>query len=306
MTQLPSLTKPHIEIPASTMTIRTRANNNPNLVSGVFPKPNRPAAMQPSTEFKTLTRQEHITADGWAENLLKGAPITSVPLELINSVIITLKEKKRQAILKGNYTQSQEIEDMNGRLGSIIIQRKHSIIKAQEIKALEYQLQQAENQLKKVIQAWNEKVNDFNKTQKTSAKRIERSQFGRLNDNDAIPTDVLPSKYLKPSAKLLDLRERERHLVLTKRYDEAIVLHKEGDKLEKAEELEKKREFLLTSQRQRQQLLKTQEKDREGFKERWTRSAEKLQNQMEKEIEQQRRVVENIRTKLNDARNETV
>ena len=167
-------------------------------------------------------------------------------------------------------------------------------------------MQQAENQLKRTIEACNQKANDFNKTQSMSARRIERSQFGRLNDNDSIPTDVLPSKYLKQSAKLLDLRERERHLVLTKRYDEATQLHKEGDRMEKEEELEKKREFLRTSQRQRQQLLKAQERDRQGFQERWTRSAEKLQNQMQKEIEQQKRVVENIRTKLIDARNETV
>jgi hypothetical protein len=288
------------------MTIRPRSINNPSLVAGVFPKPNRPAAMQSSTEYKQLTRQERIASEGWADNLIKGSPINAVPLENINTVIITLKERKRQAILKGNYTQSQEIENMIGRLGSIIIQRKHANIKAQEIKAIEYQLQQAENQLKKTIQAWNEKAAEFNKTQAISARRIERTQFARLNDNDSIPTDTLPSKYLKPSAKLLDLRERERHLVLTKRYDEATLLHKEGDRMEKEEELEKKREFLHTSQRQRQQLLMAQERDRQGFQERWSRSAEKLQKQMEKEIEQQRRVVENIRTKLNDAKNETV
>ena len=304
MTNLPSLSRARVDIPMSTMTVRTRQINNPAHVSGKFPQPNRPAAMQPSTEFKGLSRQEHIAAESWADNLIKGAPITSVPLENINAVIITLKERKRQSILKGDYPLSQEIENMIGRLQSIIIQRKHAIIKAQEIKALEYSLQQAEGQLKRLIQQWNEKVAEFNRTQTSSAKRLEKTQFGRLNDNDSIPIDQLPSRYLKPSAKLLDLRERERHLVLTKRYDEATLLHKEGDRMEKAEELEKKREFLLTTQRQRQQLLVAQDKDLQGFNERWTRNADKLNNQMEKEVERQKRVVENIRKKLEDARNE--
>lgn len=306
MTNLPSLSRARVDLPTSTMTIRTRQINNPNQVSGKFPQPNRPAALTPSTEFKGLSRQEHIAAEGWADNLIKGAAITSVPLENINAVIITLKERKRQQILKGNYPLSQEIENMIGRLQSIIIQRKHAIIKAQEVKALEYSLQQAEGQLKKLVQSWNERVDDFNKTQAASSRRLERSQFGRLNDNDSIPLDKLPSRYLKPSAQLLDLRERERHLVLTKRYDEATQLHKEGDKMQKAEEREKKREFLKTSQMQRQQLLVAQDKDLQGFNERWTRNAEKLNNQMEKEIERQKKVVENIRKKLEDARNETI
>lgn len=304
MTQFPNLLRPRVEVPMSTSTIHSRALYNPHTVRGTFPKPNRPAPQNPAMEYKTLTRGEHISADSRVDDILKGAPLTSIPLENVNSVIVTLKERKRQATLAGDYHLSQQIEDMIGKINSLVIQRKKQIMKAQEIKALEISLQQAENSLKKTIELWNQKVTDFNRIQSNSARRLERFQLTRLNDNDARPIDQLPSCYLKPSPALLDLRERERHLVLTKRYDEATVLHKEGNRMEKEEELEKKRIFLRTQQRQRQQLLQNQGKDIAGFKERWTRSADKLSFTMDNEVAQQRKIVENIRKKLEDAKRE--
>ncbi|EAY15905.1 hypothetical protein TVAG_165330 [Trichomonas vaginalis G3] len=306
MTQLPNLLRPRVEVPMSTSTIHSRALYNPNTVRGTFPKPNRPAAQNPTAEYKTLTRGEHISAESRVDDILKGAPLTSIPLENVNQVIITLKERKRQATLAGNYHLSQQIVDLIQKINSIVIQRKHAQMKSQEIKALEIQLQQAENSLKKTIEQWNQKVTDFNRTQSSSARRLERTQLTRLQDNDSRPIDELPSSYLKPSPALLDLRERERHLVLTKRYDEATALHKEGNKMEKIEELEKKRIFLQTQKRQRQQLLAAQDRDVAGFKERWMRSADKLNQTMDAEVAQQQKIVDNIRKKLEDAKKEAL
>lgn len=307
MTQLPNLSKTRVTIPTSTATIHARGIMSPRSIRGNFPKPNRPAPLVTNNDYKTLNRQERISADSRVSDILRGANLSVIPIEDIPRVIAALKEKKRVAVLDGDYSLAQMCENTVQKLNSIIISRKNQQIKNQEIRQLQMSLNQAENTLKNMILSWNNRVDEFNRTQTNSTRRLERMQFNSLSEVDERnASNELPSKYRKPSAALLDLREKERHLVLTKRYDEATQLHKEAERLERQEVLEKKRQYVRTAQAERRQLVMMQQRDAEGFSDRWMRASEKLTNQMEKEIEQQRRVVENIRAKLVTAQNEVV
>jgi len=306
MTTLPALATTRIELPRSTMKLKSRGMFSTRSVTANFPKPSIPASINPSGEYSNLQRHERISAENKAEDLIRGGSTNSCPIESVASVVIVLKEKRRIALVNGDYNLSQSIEEIIGRLNSVVLQKKYSAIKAQEIKSLNIQLSKAEASLKNLVSQWNNKIENFNKTQAIAARKLEQQQFQRIDEFDQDQTSNLPPNFCKLSSNLLELRELERRLVITKRYDEATRIHKEANTIQTKEEEEQKKKFLKQGQVYRHKLLESQQQEIECFKERWMRQSEKLQKEMEKEIASHAKVVENIKSKIKDAENEII
>lgn len=304
MSQLPILAKPRVEVPTSTATIVSRNTLSPETIRSNFPKVARPAPLTASTEYKALNKRDKVSSERKTDDILRGCSVEAVPAEEIPKVVVALKERKRQFILKGDYDTAQRIEDAIGKLNSIVIQRRYQAMKNAEIRRLELKLGAAEQSLKNTIRNWNGKVREFNKTQTGSSNRLERIQFAKVNEFDSLPNDVLPPAFRKASPMLLDMREREKHMVLTKRYEEAMQLHRQADKREKKEAEEQKRRFIQKQQRERAALIDTQSKDVGVFRDRWTRNAQELQRDMEKNVMNQQMNVEHIKQKIRDAQSE--
>ena len=301
---LPSLATTRIEIPRSTKTIKSRSLHSTRSVVANFPKPSIPAPSNPSREYQLLAPQEKHSAEQKVDSILKGANISSCPVESVPNVVIVFKELKRLATINVNYTLSKNIEDIIIRLNSLVIQKKYVALKNQEVKSIYIQLSKAENVLSSLISQWNSKIEEFNKTQSIYCKRLENNQLMRLEEYDGSQSNKLPPSFCKFSPTLLELRELEKRLVISKRYDEATRIHKEADLIQKKEEENQKKKFLEVNQINRKKLLESQQLEVDCFKERWVRQSEKFQKEMEKEISAQKKVVEHLKLKIKDTENE--
>ncbi|EAY22911.1 hypothetical protein TVAG_076580 [Trichomonas vaginalis G3] len=302
----PFLHTTHITIPkrASTMT-RSLNRSSPasRLMTASMPRTPNSVPLVPSVDYTSLERMEKISFENKVDDLLNGVPFRTIEPETIPGLIIVMKERKRKAGLTNNYALSQTITDMISRLISLKFQIKVNAMKQQQIKELNAVIEQSKKELEALRAKWDERIQKFNEEQSKAAKDMEEEHIKQLeNFDNSIPTD-LPPQYCKLSPDLLNMMDIERRLVLTKEYEQARTLKIENEKRKEKETEEQKKKFLAVIEKQRKAIITDQEHAIECFTARWTREAEKLNNQKDKEITTQQKVVDHYEQDLKNLTN---
>lgn len=309
MSALPFLTATRVEVPRSaskTVSRGMKSANTKRAMTATMPRGARPASTTASADFVQIPRVQRISLENKIDDLLRGVSFSTVEYDTIHGLIICLKERKRKAVISGNYSLSQTVENMIVRLNSMLLIRKFNAIKAAKLAELQDQLEQAEETLRSITNKWNKRIEEFNDQQSAATKRLEREHMTKLEEFDGRIADDLPPNFCKLSAALLDLREQERQLVLTKRYDEAISLKKEGDRREKEEAEVQKKKYQKLVEKRRQKLIEEQEHAIECFTLRWTRQSEKLIAERDNEIATQQKIIDNINLKIEETESEEI
>lgn len=306
---LPVITGTRIELPKPVPRAASRVLNiskTSRTMRAVMPRGANPAPLTASRNYTLIPRQDKTNLAIQIDSLINGAPLSTVDLDKIPNLIVLIKERKRKAILAGEYHISQKCEDLVRYISALSLQRGFGKIKRAELAELNNQLKAAESKLVSIKAKWEQKVLEFNESQSTATRKLEADQLKKITEfDDAVPTE-LPAEYCKPSSALLNLREQERQLVLSKRYDEATELKKESDRMEKAEAEVQKRRFISLINKRKQKILEKQEHDRDCFTLRWQRQEEKLNKEMETEIATQEKVVQNLILKIKDVESEEI
>lgn len=307
MSALPFLTSTRIDVPKPACRTVSRSvtslnqNRSKRPLTASMPRGLKPAPSTCNPEYLAIPKLQRNSLENKIDDLFRGISMTTVEYELIPMMIICLKERKRKAILKGDYQLSQTLECMVNRFVSFQLQKKDREMKAAKLDDLNFQLEQAQLVFQNLTEKWNRLFEAFNQEQSEASAQFERKQIQKLEEFDAnIPT-ALPANFCKLSSKLLDMREVERHLVLTKRYDEATSIKKQCDKMEREETEAQKQKFYKIVQAKRQKLIEEQAKAIEVFTAKWTVQSEVLNKQRNDELETQQKIIDNIMLKLKEA-----
>ncbi|KAK8852850.1 hypothetical protein M9Y10_017842 [Tritrichomonas musculus] len=307
MSALPFLTSTRIDVPrpACHTVSRSASSFNPSkskrALTASMPRGLKPASSSCNPEYSAIPRLQRISIENKIDDIFRGISISTVEFDKIPLVIICLKERKRKAILKGEYQLSQTLEVMVNRFVTIQLQKKEREMKTAKLNDLNFQLEQAQEDMLNLTEKWNKRIEAFNQEQSEATAQFERKQVSKLEEFDAnIPT-ALPPNYCKLSSQLLDMREVERHLVLTKRYNEATALKKQCDKMEKEETEVQKQKFMKIVQAKRQKLIEEQAKAAEVFTAKWTLQSNVLIQQRDDEIATQQKILDNILLKFKES-----
>jgi hypothetical protein len=271
-----------------------------------MPRGAKPAPVVPSRDFTLIPSQNRVSLGYKMEDLLKGASFNLVEFEEIPNLIVLLKERRRKAILMGEYHISQKAEDLIRYISSMKLQKTFKAFKVVELQELHEQLTRAENRLEALKAKWEKEVADFNAAQSAAAKRLEQDQLRKLQEFDADVPAALPAEFCKLSADLLNLREQERQLVLCRRYDEAMRVRAEGDRRELEEGEIQKTRFLEMINGRKLKILESQKAAIDCFQIRWARIEDKLNKQMQAEITTQDKFILNMKLKIRDAESEEI
>jgi hypothetical protein len=229
------------------------------------PRGAKPAPVVPSHDFTLIPSQDRASLDYKIDDLLRGASFNVVEFDEIPNLVVLLKERRRKAILLGEYQISQKAEDLIRYISSMKLQRVFKAFKVVEVQELNEQLERAESQMEVLRAKWEEQVAAFNAAQSEAARRLEQEQLRKLEEFDA----EVPAEFCKLSSDLLNLREQERQLVLCRRYDEAMKLRAEGDRRELEEAEIQKTRFLEMINARKQKILESQKSATECFQVRW-------------------------------------
>ena len=302
MSALPFLSMKKIEVPRpATQILSTKSRNisSSNILTASMPRQKNTASSSPSPEYLSIERKDRISYENKVDDLLRGVSFKTIEPETIPGLIIVMKERKRKAVMSSNYTISQAADDMIGQLNSILIKRKHEAIRNKQILENQALLNIAKKQLETLTTKWTEKFEQFYLNQAEATKKLENQHVKELEEFENNIPKELPASFCKLSPDLLDMMEKEKQLVLTRRYDEAKSLKADNDKKKELETKEQKKKFLNMIEKQRTVLLKEQTHAIECFTLRWTRYYEKLKKEMDDEIDTQQKVIDNYEHNLN-------
>jgi hypothetical protein len=110
--------------------------------------------------------------------------------------------------------------------------------------------------------------------------------------------DPIPAKFAKYSPRLLDLRQRERALVSSKRYDDAAILQAELNELEAAESEVNRQEWCADVDVQMQKLATKLSQAFEVRQVNLQKEEHAMQRQMNREIVSAKRTVEHLEASI--------
>ncbi|OHT01137.1 hypothetical protein TRFO_01735 [Tritrichomonas foetus] len=239
------------------------------------------------------------------DELLEGRSLDTVESSLISRLIPAMKNRKQGLIANGDYHGSQLLENLIQEANSKHYEATYQNVQSTKLNNLKLQLLQAKADLEAAENFWKEskeqQENDFNE----SLALLEEQQAQQLIDYDNSFPENLPANFRKLSCHVLQLREQEKHLVLSKRYEDAIPFRERADKLE-AKELEQQRQkFIRAFNTQREQLLETHASQKRCFERNWERKWERFNKEKEHEISVLHKTIANFERKIGMLENET-
>jgi hypothetical protein len=267
------------------------------LTPGKSPRPIS-RADSPFVTGRWLRDEQYGDLQATIDELLDGRLLETLDCSVLESLIPALKERKQQVIAMGNYQQSQQLENLIQEANSRYYEATYHSHQNERLTNLRVQLLKAREDLDTAEQLWREAKDQHDEEYSTSLRNLEEQQRQQLGDFDASFPEILPANFRKLSPQVLQLRNQERHLVLSKRYQDAIPVRERADRLEN-EELERQRiKFERAFETQRQQLVDTQLSQRRCFDRNWERKFERFQKESQHEMSVLKRTIANFETKI--------
>jgi hypothetical protein len=222
-------------------------------------EPEKPTPNEPDPEIAQI-----------GDDLINGAPVSSVDPEKASDVNLYLRYYKRQMLNKGrpDYEIAQRIDDICAELLLLHNEKAYCGYKGGEICFLREKLRKAKGMLRNCLREREECRRFFEEERAAALEALRQQHEDEIRQHDEEHSQPPPQKYHHVSAAVLQIREQERFLMQSKQYLQAKELREEGDALEKYDlELQRlrwetdaknARDALL--QRQKQQIICLTEK----------------------------------------------
>jgi hypothetical protein len=240
----------------------------------------------------SLHEERHDGLHATIDELLDGRALDTVDGTILSQLIVGLKDRKQSSIMGGDYHQSQMLENLIQEVNTKYSETTYHSVQNSRLTNLRVQLLKAKEDLDAAEEFWRQAKEQHDTEYATSLAALEKQHTQQLEDFDTSFPEILPTNFRKLSPQLLQLREQERHLVLSKRYEDAIPYR------ERAELETQRQKFMTAFQTQRQQLIDSQNGQRECFEKNWVRKLERFECEKEHEMLVLNRTIANFETKI--------
>lgn len=218
------------------------------------------------------------------DELMDGRPTETVDDSQLAEVIQGLKDKIEDLKLVADYRGLQHAENLIQELNSRKYEATYAAAKITMLAQIQDQLNLTQMKLQETQDYWNQKLAETDQEYQTEREALINDQQKELEENNNSFPFTLPANFRKLSPQVLQLRDQEKHLFYSKRYEDAIFYRDRADKLE-LEEMEVQRaKFNRAFEARRKQLIETQKSQLECFEKRWERKKLRIQMDANAEI----------------------
>ena len=272
--------------------------NAPSLIPGV--------RQTPFLDYTAMSEAEKAKCERLIEEFRKSGKITCPTNNTYFKLMIVLREKRRILACQGNIAACTELDNLTRQISDFYLEGKMYVAKAEEVSILQNQYLSEKARLADLEEQWKTKYDVMVRRKDKEIGRVEEmTKTGMVTFDASIPRE-LPTEFTRLSADLLDLREKERHLIGSRRFDEAEELHKEFLKRQKQELVKRREEFAAHFEKERVQMEKRMERKQRGIKSDWDRKMNHFTHMMNKELVPLRQGVAFLERKLQDAKAEYI
>jgi hypothetical protein len=254
---------------------------------------------------RTLKDEKHDDVQVTIDELLEGRDIETIDGSELPRLIPALKDRKQIAITRGDYRQSQQLEDLIQAGNSRHYERTYQSLQNSRLTALRVQLMKANEDLQSAEEFWAKAKEEHDEEYNANLDSMNDQQRQQLDDLDASFPDSLPAKFAKLSPHVLNLREQEKHLVLSKRYEDAIPIRERADRLEEDELERQRRKFMNAFETRRRQLSDAHNTQRRCFDRNWGRKLERFESERDHDLDVLKRTIANFEARIEAIENDT-
>lgn len=234
------------------------------------------------------------------EDLVSGQTTDIVESPVLPDLIPFTKHKVNNMIENGELIEAQKYENATKQLLQLEIER--SFIDGSTNRRLFY-----EEQLQTTLEQIEEKKIQMKHDLKDHDSKIEALKAKEHTDwiifveeYDKVTNGELPVLYKKLSPKLLDMREREKFLLNTRRFEEAGYKRLEANELERQELEELKRQFVESREIKKATLKDNYLSRVDCIEKKGKRVRFKIETQYKDEIAALQHTVDNLKNKINN------
>lgn len=201
------------------------------------------------------------------------------------SLIRYIQRLSIDAAVHGNYDDADRYSELHRKFYEACVESEsHERVKT-ELEAIDARMAAAESDLASVRQNWDEILAEARRAERERMEKLIDAQGSELAEFDAKwSTDESLRPFAKQSADLLELRMKEKNMLLAKMFKEADVLRRRGDEIEaeetRAAQARAEKEALM----QRMQVLSRQNREIEQARAKSGARMEVLEQRREHEI----------------------
>ena len=260
----------------------------------------------PFLDYTSMSQADKNKCERMIEEFRRTGQISCPTDRTYFKLMIVLREKRRILASQGNIAACTELDTLTRQLSDFFLENKMYVAKAEEVSILQGQAGSERARLQDLEDQWRTKRDILVKQRDREVKRVEEMTKASIAAYDSSVPKELPPEFTRLSADLLDLREKERHMIGSRRYDEADQLHKEFLKRQAQELVKRREEYAEYFEKNRAVLERRNERKEKGVKSDWNRKMNHFNHMMKKELVPLRAGVGYIETKLQDSRAEYI
>jgi len=209
----------------------------------------------PYLDFQALSPYDVSNGDRLIDEMVKSGEVRCLSTAEYYKVSIVLRERRRQAQCAANITYAGVLDHLQRELSSFHLESKLFKGKAHTVDAIEGQYLATLERLNQVERQRMSELDDLFAKRRKAFDDLLRSTTSRIQAFDSKIPDQVPPEFTRLSADLLDLREKEKHLLGSRRFEEAAQLHKEFRKRQFEELIRRREEYFLHMEKKRAEVV---------------------------------------------------
>lgn len=203
--------------------------------------------------------------------VLDDFPLSQVPKDQYQSLIIALQRHKEPLVREHRYLEAQHIEDLCERIQKRITKSQFKQMINDKNQTLNQRLKQAQKEHQDSILRRQQIERDFEDAKQKSLDELDREHDYQLAKFDQEVYPNMPQGFKKNSPEYLQLKKQEEYMVNCKRYSEANEFKEKAEQLGEIEAQENEKRWINHVIQLREALIARQQIQRQGLEEKWER-----------------------------------
>jgi hypothetical protein len=260
----------------------------------------------PFADYESLSSFDLAKCDRQIEEFKDTRTITCPSDISYFKIMAVLRERRRVLCANAELDAAADIDTLIHELSDFFLENKLYAAKAVRVAIAESQYEAERARLDDLTARWNRDLQTLIRQRDAALARTAEAAETNLRGFDGAAPERLPPEFTRLSADLLDLRDRERHLIVCRRFQEAARLHAEFVRRQREELVRRREEFFVHLERQRSELERRNVCKASAVNADWKRKIDKFILSMERELAPLRSGVANLLSKLTAAKAEYI
>ncbi|OHS94737.1 hypothetical protein TRFO_10882 [Tritrichomonas foetus] len=207
------------------------------------------------------------------------------PPELRNPIMQLVERRRVEALVEGDYDMAEQQDKIAGILNMVIQQEQQKLNEDRTIDKLYSRWQQLTHKQNQITAKWDKKIADFiaeSDQQKIELDTTHEQEIDTFINKWKDPNFLRP--FNKPSSRLLQLREQEKAMAISRMYAQAKEMKAIADRLQREETQAAQAKINATMTMERNKLAVKQNKEVSAWNSYRNRMIKSMQTDKQKEL----------------------